>query len=250
MLKSADGVLPSEMTDAYARSGTLVMELDLNDAGPESMLGSMVEATLLPEDQSLSEILGPELHAEFMARAEPLGLEPALAERLQPWFAALLLEQLTLAGSGMAAEAGVDMQLAHRAQLDHKPIIALETAAEQLGYFSQLTRRSSSISCAPRSHELDNEGSETATMVRAWQHGDAAELERLMREDAAKLTRALSDSDDRSQPQMAAADQRAAARQPELPGRGRGAAPGRPRRPGRAAAAAGVHGGAALRRRA
>ena len=186
MLKSADGALPSEMNDAYARSATLVMELDLNDAGPESMLGPTVESTLLPEGQSLSDILGPRLHAEFMARAEPLGLDPALAERLQPWFAALLLEQLTLAGSGMAPEAGVDMQLAQRAQLDHKPIIALETAAEQLGYFSQLTRAQQLDFLRTTLDELDNEDSETATMVRAWQHGDVPELERLMREDAAR----------------------------------------------------------------
>jgi uncharacterized protein YbaP (TraB family) len=186
MLSAADGALPGEMNDAYARSASLVMELDLNEAGPDSMLGSSIEATLLPEDQSLSAILGPKLYAEFVARAEPLGLDPALAERLQPWFAALLLEQLTLAGSGFAAEAGVDMQFAHRAQLDHKPIIALETVAEQLGYFSQLTPSQQLDFLRTTLHELDNEGSETATVVRAWQHGDVAELERLMHEDAAR----------------------------------------------------------------
>jgi glycerophosphoryl diester phosphodiesterase len=186
MLTAADGALPDEMNEAYARSETLVMELDLNDAGLESSLGSMVDATMLPEDRSLSEILGSQLYAEFMARAAPLGIEPALAERLQPWFAALLLEQLTLAGSGLAADSGVDMQLAHRAQLDHKPIIALETAAEQLGYFSQLTQAQQVDFLRTTLHELDDEGSETATMVRAWRQGDVSELERLMREDAAK----------------------------------------------------------------
>ena len=186
MLNAADGVLPGVMSDAYARSATLVMELDLNAAGPDSMLGSAVEATLLPEGQALSGVLGPQLYAEFMARAEPLGLDPALAERLQPWFAAMLLEQLTLAGSGFAADSGVDMQFAHRAQLDHKPIIALETVAEQLGYFSQLTQPQQLEFLRTTLHELDNEGAETATVVRAWQQGDAAELERLMREDAAR----------------------------------------------------------------
>jgi uncharacterized protein YbaP (TraB family) len=186
MLSSADGALPREMTDAYDRSGTLVMELDLNEGGVESMLGPTLDATMLPEGQSLSGILGPALYAEFMARAEPLGLDAALAERLQPWFAAMLLEQLTLSGAGLAADNGVDMQLAHRAQLDHKPIIALETVAEQLGYFSQLRPAQQVDFLRTTLHELDKERSDTATMVRAWQQGDVAGLERLMREDASQ----------------------------------------------------------------
>lgn len=186
MLSTADGTLPREMTDAYARSATLVMELDLNEAGVESMLGPTIEATMLPEDQSLSGTLGPALYSEFMARAEPLGIDAALAERLQPWFAAMLLEQLTLSGAGLDPSSGVDMQLAHRAQLDHKPIIALETVAEQLGYFSQLTSAQQVAFLRTTLHELDKEGSDTAEMVKAWQQGDVAGLERLMREDAAQ----------------------------------------------------------------
>lgn len=185
MLSAADGALPREMTDAYDRSETLVMELDLNGAA-DSMLGSAIEATLLPEGESLAEVLGPGLYERYMARAAPLGVEPALADRLQPWFAALLLEQLTLAGSGLAAEAGVDMQLAHRAQLDNKPIIALETVAEQLGYFSDLTPSQQLEFLRTTLVELDKQGSETATLVRAWRNGDVSELERLMREDAAR----------------------------------------------------------------
>lgn len=186
MLNKADAVLPAVMTDAYAKSGALVMEIDLNDAGAQSMLGTTVEATMLPEDQSLSGILGQELYAKFMARAGPLGLEPELADRLQPWFAALLLEQLSLAGSGLAPESGVDMQFAQRAQLDHKPIIALETVAEQLGYFSQLTPRQQIDLLRTTLDELDQQATETAALVRAWQVGDAAELERVMREDASR----------------------------------------------------------------
>jgi uncharacterized protein len=184
MLSAADGALPQAMTDAYSKSAALVMELDLNDVGAESMLGSAFEATMLPEGQSLGEVLGPSLYAEFIARAEPLGIEPTMAERLQPWFAALMLEQLTLAKSGLAADAGVDMQLAQRAQIDHKPIIALETVADQLGYFSRMTLTQQKDFLRTTLRELDTEGSDTARVVRAWQHGDTAELERLMHKDA------------------------------------------------------------------
>jgi uncharacterized protein YbaP (TraB family) len=186
MLSAADGALPRVMIDAYEKSTSLVMELDLNDPGVEAALGSAVESTMLPEGESLRDLLKPALYAQFMARAAPLGLQPELADRLQPWFAALLLEQMTLANSGFAADAGVDMQLAHRAQADHKPIVALETVAEQLGYFARLPMAQQVDFLGTTLRELDQEASQTAAVVRAWQNGDTAELERLMREETAR----------------------------------------------------------------
>ena len=119
MLRAPDSALPVEILDAYSRSGALVMELDLNEARAEALLGSDLELAMLPEGQSLSGVLGPELYAEFLAKARSLDLDPALAERFQPWFAALLVEQQALARSGFEADAGVDMQMAQRAEADH-----------------------------------------------------------------------------------------------------------------------------------
>lgn len=184
MLRDADSALPPPILAAYSRSTSLVMELDLNDSGAEALLGNEMEATLLPEGESLSSALGPELYRAFEARAVPLGLEPAVSERLRPWFAALMLQQLSLAQSGFDANAGIDMQMAQRAQADHKPVIALETVAEQLGYFSNLSRNQQLQFLRSTLKDLDTERSDMAGLVSAWQNGDTAELERLLRKDA------------------------------------------------------------------
>ena len=184
MLKAADSALPAEVLHAYARSQTLVMELDLNDLNGDALLGAGLESATLPEDQSLSEVLGPELYASFLAHARPLGLEPEMMARFRPWFAALLLEQAALTSSGFAASAGVDEQFAQRAQADHKPIIALETMDEQLGFFAQLSAEQQRQFLRSTIQELDTEGSEAAIMVRAWQRGDTAELERLLHKES------------------------------------------------------------------
>jgi uncharacterized protein len=184
MLRIADSALPPPILAAYSRSGSLMMELDLNDAGAEALLGNELEQTLLPEGESLSSALGPELYRAFEARAVPLGLEPAVTERLQPWFAALMLQQMSLAQSGFDANAGIDMQLAQRAQADHKPVIALETITEQLGYFSNLSLEQQRQFLRSTLKGLDTERSDMASLVGAWQNGDTGELERLMRKDA------------------------------------------------------------------
>ena len=186
MLKAADGALPSEVLQAYQRSKALVMELDLSEAGAESLIGPELAAVVLPEDKALSQVLGPDLHASFVAHAKAVGLEPATTERFQPWFAAILLEQLTLIHSGYEASAGVDMQLTQSATNDHKPIIALETAAEQMGYFARLPLDEQAQFLRSTLKDLDTTDSDPAAVIRAWQRGDVAELERLFRQESAE----------------------------------------------------------------
>ncbi len=182
MLKAADSALPSEAMHAYAASKILVMELDLNGAGTESLLDSSGELETLPEGQTLAEAAGPQLYAKLIARTQPLGLGPEVLEHFQPWFAALMLQQLELAQSGFDSAAGVDEQFAALAQADQKPIIGLETIDEQLGFFAHLSLEQQREFLRSTLEDSASVQSETDAVVRAWQHGDTAKLEQLLRE--------------------------------------------------------------------
>ncbi len=185
MLKPDDSTLAPEMLRAYERSKALVMELDLNNAGSDALLGSSLELAMLPEGQSLEEVLGAELYADLVRHAKSLGVEPEIMDRFQPWFAALLMEQTALSQSGFEAGAGIDEQFAQRAQADGKPIIALETVDEQLGFFAHLTVEQQRQYLRATLKDLDTEASDAGVMVNAWQRGDSAELERLLRKESA-----------------------------------------------------------------
>ena len=185
MLKPDDSMLPPETLQAYERSQAVVMELDLNEVNGDTLLGGTLELAMLPEGQSLGEVLGAELYADLASHAKGVGLEPEAMDRFQPWFAALVLEQAALGKSGFEAGAGVDEQFAQRAQVDGKPIIALETADEQLGFFAHLTMEQQRQYLRATLKDLDTEGSDAAVMVGAWQRGDSVELERLMRKESA-----------------------------------------------------------------
>jgi uncharacterized protein len=182
MLKAADSALPSEALRAYAASKVLVMEVDLNGAGAESLLESGAELETLPEGQTLAQAVGPQLYAQLLARAQPLGLDPDIISHFQPWFAALMLQQLELAQSGFDAAAGVDEQFALMAQADQKPIIGLETVDEQLGFFAQLSLEQQRQFLRSTLQDSDSAESESNAIVSAWQHGDTVKLEQLLRE--------------------------------------------------------------------
>jgi uncharacterized protein YbaP (TraB family) len=182
MLKAADSALPAEAMHAYALCKILVMELDLNGAGSDALLDSGGEMETLPEGQTLADAAGPQLYAKLLARTQPLGLGPEVLDRFQPWFAALMLQQLELAQSGFDPAAGVDEQFALLAQEDHKPIIGLETIDEQLGFFAHLSLEQQREFLRSSLEDSASAGSETDAVVRAWQRGDTAKLEQLLRE--------------------------------------------------------------------
>jgi uncharacterized protein YbaP (TraB family) len=167
------------------------MELNLNDVNVDSLMTSGIEAAMLPEDETLSNALGPELYAAFLIHAQRVGLDGESTERFQPWFAAMVLEQLTLVQAGYEASAGVDMQLTQSAATDHKPIVALETMDEQMGFFSHLTLDEQRQYLRSTLKDLDSPGSDVAAVVRAWEHGDVRELERLLREDSGDAPRLM-----------------------------------------------------------
>lgn len=186
MLKAADGTLPAEVLEAYRRSQSLVMELDLSNAGSADALAATdLAQVLLPEDKTLSQVLDPKLYASFITHAKRAGLEPAMTERFQPWFAAILLEQMTLTHDGYAAESGVDMQLTQSATADHKPIVALETVSEQMGYFSRLPLDEQANFLGFTLRDIDSSDSDPAAVIRAWKVGDVRELERLFKQESA-----------------------------------------------------------------
>jgi uncharacterized protein YbaP (TraB family) len=88
----------------------------------------------------------------------------------------------------------VDMQFAQRAQADEKPIIGLETMDEQLRIFASLSEQQQRDYMRSTLDEVDSEADETEQLVHAWQHGDTAKLEQLLREathDSPELFRKL-----------------------------------------------------------
>lgn len=187
VLKPADSELPQEVAHAYSAASALVMELDLNDIGAAA--GLLTEDTsleLLPENQTLASVLGPQVYQRFAAHVQKLGLEPETFERFQPWFAALTMQQAELTQQGFEAGSGVDEQLATRASADHKPIIGLETVDDQLGIFAHLSLPQQRRLMLYMLDEAEDAAKSADQIVAAWRRGDTHELEHLLSESAAE----------------------------------------------------------------
>ncbi len=185
LLHSSDAALPEVATAAYVDAETIVEELDISQAMSEMMAPATIALQVLPEGQTLPSVLGPELHGQFSAKAKALNLDPALMNRFQPWYAAMLYQQFLMMQAGFSPQMGVDFQIAQRATADNKPMQALETVAQQFGFFARLPLADQKEFLRSSLDEEDPIG-QLREITSAWRSGDMQKLEALMRDGVAE----------------------------------------------------------------
>lgn len=187
VLRPGDGGLPEAAQLAYEDAEQLVMEIDLDDpaqSDPATMAAKMQAAALMPEGQTLREVLGSD-YETIRSRVEPLGLDLASLDRFAPWFVATLVLQLELARRGFMPELGIEQQLAGRAVEDGKPILGLETAEDQFAVLAALPlaeQKRFLLMTLQESAQLDQE---VDRLIAAWRSGDGEALGRLLSEEFA-----------------------------------------------------------------
>ncbi len=186
LLHIDDRALPSVTEDAYLDAEVLVEELNILQMASEMLVPEAIAAQVLPEGQSLAAIIGPELHAQLKVAAKDLGLDTDFLSRLQPWYVASIVSALRLAKAGFNAQDGVDYQIALRAQRDGKPIVGLETAAQQLGFLASMSMEDQRNFLAATLNESED-GEELREITEAWRNGDLVALEALLKQGAEQM---------------------------------------------------------------
>ena len=185
VLRAGDEGLPAAAEDAYDDAEQLVMEIDLDDVAagdPAALLGAMQRMALLPEGDSLREVLGADFDA-INERARGAGLDLALLDRFAPWFVAVTLLQLELAKRGFSPELGVEQMLATRAVADGKPIQGLETAEQQFAVLAGLPMPMQKRFLVMTLEDAAGLDAEIDELMQAWREGDSDALARLLSEE-------------------------------------------------------------------
>jgi len=167
----------SRIQRAFDASTELVTEVDISDVG--SSTEALQAQGMLPEGQSLRDMMTPMDREEYEMALVSLGIPVETLDRYEPWLAAMTLSLLPLLRAGYDTQSGVEMALGEKAGADKKRG-ALETIEQQIELFdgmpvdAQLSFLDQTVEQIPKaSNTLD-------AMVAEWIEGDATELARLM----------------------------------------------------------------------
>jgi uncharacterized protein len=167
---------------ALAEAEALVLEVDPQQLDPAEMDRLTVERGHFSDGRTLDELLDAEAWAALEERTRALGLEVESFRPMEPWLALLTLQVSTLQSAGFDAGQGVEMTLARAAEESGKPMLGLETAAEQLDAFDALPldvqARMLRDFLRDGGDDAGASGAETVSLlIDAWHKGDAARIE-------------------------------------------------------------------------
>lgn len=171
--------LDTMVMEAFAASDALVVEIDILAMDPAEVALLFTNQGTYPTDTDLQANVGPATWRAVRRAAERYGLPMAWLQRQKPWFAAMNLSALALRRAGYSESHGIDMYFLQQAQ-GRKPIIPLESVAEQIAIFERFSRSEEQAFLLETLRELEQGADYLQSIIEAWSRGDAQSLDVLM----------------------------------------------------------------------
>jgi uncharacterized protein YbaP (TraB family) len=167
---------------AFGASKTLVEEIDIDEMDhPATMMG-LVGKAMLPDGQTLEQVVSSDTHAAVRARADANGLPWPMVQRMKPWMVAVTLTAAELSKAGFDPALGVDRHFFNRAKSAGMPRRALETVTYQFDRLDGLGATLQETSLKAMLADIDVQAKNVETLASAWRSGDTVTVERLLME--------------------------------------------------------------------
>lgn len=179
--------------EALAKSDQLVIETIIDEKDPMKFMNALQSLAHSPNLPPLRERVPAEKRPALDAAVKASGLPPLVYDRMETWAAAFLLLGSKFRGIGLAAEEGVELVLRRSFLEKQKPIEALETNVEQLGYFDRLPEDAQRALLEGAIGTDKDMEAEFGAMLEAWKKGDVEKIARTFDKDLGE-TPALRDA--------------------------------------------------------
>ena len=183
LLREQDYPLPSRIDAVYDDAEKLIMELDLDDLDEARAQALVSELGAIADGSSLAELLGDTDYSRASALAAEINIPLQMLASVEPWLAAITIEQLMLQRIGFNPDFGIEAHLVRRASRDGKDIGGLEDIAEQLGLLDALSAEAQSTLLLQTLTDAADIEATMDGLIRAWRRGDVAYLEANMLAD-------------------------------------------------------------------
>lgn len=159
----------------FAAANYLVLETIIPDdpAGLTPLIRSLGVRAGLP---ALGARVAPSRQAALAAGIALLGLPAARLDGMETWLAAIAIGDGAVSRLGLTPAAGVEATLTVKAKAAAKPILGLETPAQQLGLFDTLPEADQRALLEATVDDLTTARDDTNAMIAYWQAGETDQL--------------------------------------------------------------------------
>ncbi len=206
VLKAENYPLPPEMEAAFTNSPIVAFETDIAALEDMETQLKLLNKGRLPEGETLVSQLSPAVYSKFTNHIQETGMPALIFEQLKPSMAAMTLMALEMQKLGLDPEYGLDKHFHNRALKEHKRIVPLETVEFQISLVTDFSKEEGELLMKTTLEDIDKTKQELGEMLKAWQTGDAANLEKMLneasREAPAIFKRLIADRNQRWMPKL------------------------------------------------
>lgn len=182
-LRAQDYPLPPIVDELYAKADEIVMELDMDDLDPALLQTQFLSAAMLPDGQTLSQVLEGGTYRLAEQRAGEYGMDLSLLKNFKPWLIAITLLDLGMGEMGFRPEHGIEQYLLGKALTDRKPIQGLESLQAQISIFDELDAPAQESLLLQTLQELEAPSVTMELTVGAWRDGRLDDLNQTLMRD-------------------------------------------------------------------
>lgn len=171
MLARSDYPLPAAFDVAYERASELVLETDMQEIESPAFQRTMMQAMSYSDETTLQQVLQPRTYAMLEAYLARYGVPIENLAKLRPGMVMLTLSMLELQRLGLDGN-GVDSFYSQRARNDHKTLVGLETAQQQLEFIKLLGEGKEDALIIHTLEDIKQMPELMQVMKSAWREGD------------------------------------------------------------------------------
>ena len=170
--------------EAYNRSGSLVVELDINTIDYGLYMRILSQDGMYKGDTTIKERVSDETWLQLRRHLQRLNIDYETINKYKPGLLVLTLTAAQITQMGFDAALGIDVYFLNRAveEVPAKKIIALETLEQQLKLFLEMPDGELLLKESLRS--LEEAEPLMLTMVDLWKRGDVKQMNKMLFEDA------------------------------------------------------------------
>ncbi len=174
VLRASDHPLPSEFDRAYAASNRIVFEAPPGEMEKPVYLQKLLLSALYTDGSALKDHLDPAVWNKVQKFCRERHYDCDKYQMFRPWMFSLHLTMSEMSKIGVDQNYGVDRTFYQRAKNDGKPLGALETIDEQIGYMTLLDDDTGDAQVSETIDELRELNARFTDILRAWRSGDEA----------------------------------------------------------------------------
>lgn len=184
LLRPGDYPLSPDVDAAFDDADRLVFEIPPEQLQSPELAVKMGQAAMRTDGTALDSVLPRETAAALRAwgednaaTLEQMQLPPQVLQMFHPWFVSLMVTITEMGKYGLDPALGLDNHMASRAAAAGKPTSGLETAEQQIAFFTGMSREEQ---VQFLQSALDSTGEagrlEIAALHDAWRSGDAGKI--------------------------------------------------------------------------